>query len=357
MIRIFMVGMSTDKGGVEAYIRNLSGFLSDEKYEIVYAWPVMHIDGKIWECPENRHNYYKYVKFWKRFFKENHFDVIYYNACDIVSVDLLKFAKQAGVPVRIIHSHNTENQMKLNMFHRITEKRNRKSIEKIATNLLACSDDAGYWMFPGKNFTVIKNGIDYSKYRYQLGNRTECRKSIDVANDYLVGCIGRLDPQKNPLMSVEIMKEISKLNANTKFVFLGDGELHSQVEQRIKEYKLEDRIILLGARDDANKWYSALDCLLMPSLFEGLPFTLVEAQAAGLSCVVSNTVSSDANITGLIEYIDLNQSTKVWAEYILEACKKKRVETKEQLIREGYSIQDTAKQVDKIIQTSLEKNM
>ena len=116
MIRIFMVGMSTDKGGVEAYIRNLSGFLSDEKYEIVYAWPVMHIDGKIWECPENRHNYYKYVKFWKRFFKENHFDVIYYNACDIVSVDLLKFAKQAGVPVRIIHSHNTENQMKLNNF-------------------------------------------------------------------------------------------------------------------------------------------------------------------------------------------------------------------------------------------------
>ena len=208
MIRVFMVGMSTDKGGVEAYISNLSGFLSDENYEIVYSWPVMEVKGKTWVCPRNRHNYYKYAKFWKRFFKENHFDVVYYNTCDIVSVDMLKFAKKAEVPVRIIHSHNTENQIKMNMFHRITEKRNRKNIEKIATNLLACSEDAGYWMFPGKKFTVIKNGIDCSKYRYQLENRTECRKSISVADGYLVGCIGRLDPKKNPLMSVEIMRNI-----------------------------------------------------------------------------------------------------------------------------------------------------
>lgn len=357
MIRVFMVGMSTDKGGVEAYISNLSGFLSDEKYEIVYSWPVMEVNGKTWVCPRNRHNYYKYAKFWKRFFKENHFDVVYYNTCDIVSVDMLKFAKKAGVPVRIIHSHSTENQIKMNMFHRITEKRNRKNIEKIATNLLACSEDAGYWMFPGKKFNVIKNGIDYSKYRYQLKNRTECRKSISVADGYLIGCIGRLDPPKNPLMSVEIMKEISKLNATAKFVFVGDGELRPQVEQKIKEYNLEDRIVLLGARDDANKWYSAIDCLIMPSLFEGLPFTLVEAQAAGLSCVVSNTVSGDANITGLIEYVDLNQSTKVWADHILEACDKERLDTKEQLKKAGYSIQDTAQQVDKIIQTSLEKSV
>lgn len=140
---------------------------------------------------------------------------------------------------------------------------------------------------------------------------------------------------KNPEMSVEIMKEISKLNATAKFVFVGDGELRPQVEQKIQEYNLEDRIVLLGPRDDANKWYSALDCLVMPSLFEGLPFTLVEAQAAGLSCVVSNTVSSDANITGLIEYVDLNQSTKVWAEHILKTCEKERLDTKEQLKKQG----------------------
>ena len=95
MIRVFMVGMSTDKGGVEAYISNLSGFLSDENYEIVYSWPVMEVKGKTWVCPRNRHNYYKYAKFWKRFFKENHFDVVYYNTCDIVSVDMLKFAKKS----------------------------------------------------------------------------------------------------------------------------------------------------------------------------------------------------------------------------------------------------------------------
>lgn len=357
MIRVFMVGMSTDKGGVEAYISNLSIFLSDEKYEIVYSWPVMEVNGKMWVCPRNRHNYYEYAKFWKRFFKENRFDVVYYNTCDIVSVDMLKFAKKAGVPVRIIHSHSTDTQFKKRWFHYLTEKYNRKNIEKIATNLLACSEEAGKWMFDKSKFTVIKNGINLQTYEFNEQFREECRKSIGIKDEYLIGCVGRLVLPKNPEMSVEIMKEISKLNATAKFVFVGDGELRPQVEQKIKEYNLEDRIVLLGPRDDANKWYSALDCLVMPSLFEGLPFTLVEAQAAGLSCVVSNAVSSDANITGLIEYVDLNQSTKVWAEHILETCEKERLDTKEQLKKAGYSIQDTVEQVDKIIQTSLEKRV
>jgi len=356
-IRIFMVGLSNNKGGVESYIINLCEHLHSKEFEVVYDWPEMCIEDKKWIKPKNRHNYIKYVAFWHSFFKENHFDVVYYNTCDIVSVDILKFAKRAGIPVRIIHSHSTDTQFKKRWFHYLTEKYNRKNIEKIATNLLACSEEAGKWMFDKSKFTVIKNGINLQTYEFNEQFREECRKSIGIKDEYLIGCVGRLVLPKNPEMSVEIMKEISKLNATAKFVFVGDGELRPQVEQKIKEYNLEDRIVLLGPRDDANKWYSALDCLVMPSLFEGLPFTLVEAQAAGLSCVVSNAVSSDANITGLIEYVDLNQSTKVWAEHILKTCEKERLDTKEQLKKAGYSIQDTAEQVDKIIQTSLEKRV
>ena len=97
MIRFFMVGMSTDKGGVEAFISNLCDNLP-EKFEVIYCLPHMELDGKIWNCPPNRHNYIRYWKFWTRFFKENHFDVLYYNTCDIVSIDMLRFAKAAGVP-------------------------------------------------------------------------------------------------------------------------------------------------------------------------------------------------------------------------------------------------------------------
>lgn len=349
MIRVFMIGMSTDKGGVESYIKNLCEHLDPREFEVIYSWPEMEIEGKKWIQPSNRHNYIKYIHFWHRFFKENRFDVIYYNTCDIVSVDLLKFAKRAEVPIRIIHSHNTDTQFKKKWFHHITEKNNRKNIGNIATNLLACSEEAGRWMFGKNEFVVIKNGIDLKKYSYNIQFRDECRRKLGLDKEYLIGCVGRLDLQKNPLMSVDIMKQISMVNEMTKFIVIGDGELKEQVEQSIKAKEIEDKVIMLGARDDVNKWYSALDCLIMPSLFEGLPFTLVEAQAAGLPCVVSSTVSDKANLTGLIRYVSLEEELEVWANKVLEECQNERKDVAQQLKGAGYSITDTTEHVSKII--------
>lgn len=356
MIRIFMIGMSQDKGGVEAYITNLCDHLNQDEFEIIHCWPKMEINGKQWSCPSNRHNYFKYAIFWTTFFKENCFDVVYFNTCDIVSVDMLRFAKKAGVSVRIIHSHSTENQMKMNLFHRITENYNKKHIKDIATHLFACSEEAGKWMFPEYDFVTIKNGIDLSKYMYNNEFRKECRQNIGIGEEYLIGCVGRLDPEKNPLMSVKVMKAISDSVSDAKFVFVGDGRLRGQIEKKIDEYHLDEKIFLIGARDDANKWYSALDCLLMPSLYEGLPFTLVEAQTAGLPCVVSNTVSDEANLTGLVEYVALNDSIETWSKKVLEACAKERSDTTRQLLYAGYSVEDTVKKVIGIIENALKKD-
>lgn len=353
-IRIFIVGLSNNKGGVESYIINLCEHLNSKEFEVVYDWPEMCIEDKKWIKPKNRHNYIKYVAFWHSFFKENKFDVIYYNTCDIVSVDMLKFAKRAGIPVRIIHSHNTDTQFKKRWFHYLTEKYNRKNIEKIATNLLACSEEAGKWMFDKSKFTVIKNGINLQTYEFNEQFREECRKSIGIKDEYLIGCVGRLVLQKNPEMSVNIMKCISEKQKNVKFVFIGDGELREKIEKRIEEKNLQDKVHMLGARNDVNKWYSALDCLIMPSLFEGLPFTLVEAQASGLPCVVSDTVSSKADLTGLVQYIGLEEGLDIWTDKILEECQMVRRDMTQQLVRAGYSITDTANQVSEIIKKELE---
>lgn len=353
MIRIFMVGMSSDKGGVESYIKNLCEHLDSKEFEVIYSWPVMEIEGKKWIQPSNRHNYIKYANFWHCFFKENRFDVIYYNTCDIVSVDLLKFAKKARVPVRIIHSHSTANQFKLRLFHRITEWYNRKNIHNIATTLLACSQEAGKWMFGEKKYVVIRNGIDLKKYLYNQQERNSCRESLNVKNKYLIGCVGRLDPEKNPLMSVQIMNRINELYGNAKFIFIGDGELRKKVEQSIKEKEMQDMVVMLGAINSVARWYSALDCLIMPSLFEGIPFTLVEAQTAGLPCVVSDTVSRNANITGLVQYIGLEENIDIWANKILEGCQNKRKDRTQQLVNAGYSISDTAERVSEIIKSTL----
>lgn len=355
MKRIFMVGYSTDKGGVESYIVNLCSQLLKEKYEVIYDWPKMEIDGKTWIRPRNRHNYIAYKKFWNRFFKENHFDVLYYNTCDIVSIDMLNFAKKAEVPVRIIHSHNTGNQeeidKEINIVHKLMEKSNRKNIHKFATHLLACSKSAGDWMFGKHSYQVIHNGIDLPKYKFDVKKRNDVRSQYGISEGKLFGCVGRLDPQKNPIFAEKIAEVVIKLNSDTTFVFVGDGELANKVKSIVKANNLEDKIIFLGAVDNVNEWMSALDCLVMPSLFEGLPFVLVEAQAAGLPCVVSSTVSKEANFTGLLQFIDLDSSEKVWAESILKVCGIERKDYMEKLVEAGYSIKNTAKEVCEIIES------
>lgn len=349
-----MVGYSTDKGGVEAYIVNLCSQLPKEEYEVVYDWPTMEIDGKTWIRPRNRHNYVAYKMFWNQFFRENHFDVLYYNTCDIVSIDMLKFAKKAKVPVRIIHSHSTGNQgnvnKKMNILHRKMEMSNRKKINYFATHLLACSESAGDWMFGEHSYQVIHNGINLSKYKYGLKKRNEIRHQYGIDFGKVVGCIGRLDPEKNPIFAEKIAEKILTLEADTYFVFIGDGELANQVKYLVKENHLEDKIIFAGAVDNVNEWMSALDCLVMPSLFEGLPFVLVEAQAAGLPCVVSSTVSKEADFTGLLKFIDLDAGEKLWAEIILEACENERIDYLEKMVATGYSIESTAKSIIQILE-------
>lgn len=359
MIRIFIIGYSANKGGVEAYISNLNDNMDKTKYEIVYSMPEMKIDGKIWRRPVNRHNYLKYRLFWRRFYRENKFDVVYLNTCDIVSIDDLKFAKEAGIPVRIIHSHSSGNQqgidVKMSLFHRFSEKHSRRVLGKYATLLFACSEVTGNWMYDGRYYKIIKNGINLSKYKFDMEVRHQIRGKHGYQNEKIVGIIGRLVPVKNTFFSLKVLEKAFEMDPTIKAIFIGDGEERTDAELVVRSSGLENRIHFIGAVDNVNEWMSAIDCLLMPSLFEGLPFVLVEAQAAGVPCVVSSAVSEEANLTGLVEYIDLTEDIGVWADKILEACQKKRLDTTQQLIDAGYSITETAKTVSEIIEKSLEK--
>ena len=351
-----MVGFSNDKGGVESYITNLCNNLDENKYEVIYCWPEMTINGKVWVCPQNRHNYIKYIRFWKKFFKQNIFDVIYYNTCDIVSVDMLRFAKKLNIPVRIIHSHNTEIQFKRRFIHHYLEHKNKKEIGNIATDLLACSNSAGKWMFPNNDFIEIKNGIDIDRYHFDIDNRKKCRKIIDVKDELVIGCVGRLDNQKNPFFSFEIMRKIIEKNNNAKCVFIGDGEYREELQKKILKANLEKSIFILGARDDVNKWYSALDCLIMPSLFEGFPFTLVEAQTSGLPCVISSAISIKVDLTGNVIFMSLEENNaSEWAEVIIQKAETDRIDKSDVICRKGYSIKETAVIVEKIINNRINK--
>lgn len=357
MIRIFIIGYSENKGGVESYINNLTSALPSSEFEIIYSMPEMLIDGKLWRRPVNRYDYLSYLLFWHRFYRENYFDVIYYNTCDVVSINQLRFAKAAGVPVRIIHSHSSGNQMGINrrmsLRHRLSEKHSRKVLDKYATHLLACSQVAGEWMFDGRPFKIIKNGISLPKYRYDEKPRKAIRDTLHIQDEKLIGVIGRVSPPKNPLFTTKVLIKVLENHEDYSAVFVGDGELRTETEEAIRAAGMQDRVRLVGAVDNVNEWMSAVDCLLMPSLFEGLPFVLIEAQAAGLPCVVSSAVSEEANISGELRYVGLDEPVEIWEEAIVQAANSPRYDAERKLIDAGYSIGDSAREVAELIENAL----
>ena len=352
-----MTGYNSSKGGVEAYMDRLAAALP--QHDFVYSLPVMEIGGKAWRRPPNRHRYLRYRLFWRRFFRENHFDALYHNACDVVSIDMLRFAKKAGIPVRVIHSHSSGTQQaiggKLGLFHRFTEARNRKVLDRYATHFFACSQLAGDWMFDGRPCTVIRNGIDLARYAFSPEKRKELRRTLGLEEELLVGIVGRLSPQKNPAFAVGVLQALAEKDSGIRAVFLGDGELRGRTENAVREAGLRDKARFLGNVDNVNEWLSAMDVLLMPSLFEGLPFALVEAQACGLPCVVSSAVSGEADLTGLVRFVSLDEAPTVWADSIMQARRAFRPDTTQRLTEAGYSIQDTARIVGGMLEEGLRK--
>ena len=351
MKRVFIIGFSEKKGGVENYITTLSNNISKERIEIFYSLPIMEIGNKKWVRPKNRHNYVKYYFFWRKFFKENSFDAIYYNTCDIVSIDMLKFAKRGGIPIRIIHSHNSNNQRELNLWHKHQEKRNRKNLDKYATHLLACSKVAGDWMFGcDRNFKIINNAIKLSDFKYNKGDRKIIRKEIAIKDKFTIGMIGSLSMQKNPEFGVKVFAYVQQKFPDSILLMVGEGELKESVQQTIKKFNLQDKVKLLGRREDVATIMSAIDCFLMPSKFEGFPFAMVEAQAAGLPCVVSDTISRETDLTGNVHFLSLDAPIEEWAQKIIDVrITENRGLGAELLKQKGYDVSDNIKYVEGIL--------
>lgn len=364
-ITVLMIGITETAGGVESYIMNLYRNIDRSKFQfyfikrrnskLAYESEIENLGGIIIENCPSRHDVFDYYRFYKSLFKKIRFDAVYYNTCDIMSMDFLIFAKKANVRIRIIHAHSTKNMIEQNFYHKISEKWCRKHLHKYANCYFACSKNAGNWMFNDIDYKIIPNGIDISKYHFNIKKRLKCRKELGINEEKLISCVGRLSETKNLFFAIDIEEQLIEIEPQAKLVLIGAGELENELKNLVIEKGLQDKVIFTGAVDNVYEWMSAIDCLIMPSLFEGLPFVLVEAQAAGLKCIVSSNVSNEANITGLVEYLDLEEGAKKWAERALISCDEERINVDQKLIDKGYSIQTTANTISKMIENSLIK--
>ena len=347
-------------GGVEAVVMNYYrhidrskiqfDFLCDEDSTNIPYEEIEQLGGRVILIPPYQ-NVLKYQKELIRIFKGNNYKIVH-SHINTLSIFSLRAAKKAGVKVRIAHSHSTTNkkEWKKNLLKQVL----RPFSKAYATNFMCCSELAGRWLFGDKAYDsgqvyLLNNAIDLDKFKYNESLRKEKRKKLGISDDTLViGHIGRFVAQKNHTFLIDIFNEVHKKNNNSILLLAGQGPLKEEIENKVKELKLNDSVRFLGQRNDVNELYQTFDVFCLPSLYEGLPVVGVEAQASVLLSILSNAMTKETKVWDITKFISLNNTPEEWADSILDDVKKyKRIDTSKEMTSKKFNIKEEAKKLDK----------
>ena len=308
------------------YLRNLDhneiqvDIASYKEGNSIYYSEVENAGGKVFFLPGVK-NLPEHIKACSKILSEGQYDIIHDNTLHI-SIPMMWCAKQQGISVRILHSHSS----KLGETYKkeLRNKLFRPVLRSLATDYLACSQMAGQTMFEDRKFTVLPNIIQTEKYQFDSAIRENVRRRMDAQDKYVIGSVGRLAAQKNPFFAMDVFECLQNQVPNAEYWWVGSGPLEKSVQDYINQKGLSENVRLLGSRDDVTDLYQGMDVFFLPSLFEGLPVTGVEAQAMGLPMVVSDTVTKEMVYTDLVYYVSLKSAKEIWAEHLIKVAEKKQ---------------------------------
>lgn len=265
----------------------------------------------------------------------------------ISSIAPLWYAHKYKIHNIIVHSHNSScTGLHTRLLHSVF----KHMLPKYCNHFFACSTSAAKFFFGKKDAVIIKNGIDLKKYRFNKDIRKQYRDDFGIDSEtFVLGHIGRFEEVKNHSFLLEVFIETLKKRENSALFLIGKGSLEESIRERVRHMGIEKKVLFMGERDDVDKCVQAMDIFVMPSLYEGLPFVLVEAQAAGLPCVISDTINDDAVICPSTFKLPLSQKAENWAKKILDILEKYiRIDTSNYLIEKGFSIRNTTDYLEKI---------
>lgn len=278
--------------------------------------------------------------------KKNHVKILHYNADSAADMTNIIGAKLGGVKYITIHSHNAGFGT-AGIGIKLVSALLKPLIPLICDNYWACSDLAAKFLFPKSviktgNYEVIPNGIELDKYAYNSVVRKAIRKKLGVENKFVIGHVGRFSAQKNHTFLIDIFNKVYQKDTNTVLLLLGVGELMETIKTKAKDLGIENKIIFYGVSNEMEKMWQAMDIFVMPSLHEGLPVTGVEAQASGLPCIFSDTITREIDVTGKSEFLPLDGTIEAWVDCILKHKADKRESGVMALRNAHYDIQQTA---------------
>ena len=366
-IRVLQVLHGMDCGGAENMIMNLYrnidrskvqfDFLVHTRKKCFFDDEIKSLGGRIFHVPYYKVvNHFTYKKLLEIFFKKHPEIKIVHGHLGSCAHVYLDVARKSGC-YAIAHSHNTlpTNKSIKNTLYRLFSLRTRK----VADFYFGCGRQAGLDRFGEKivssdKFQVLNNAIDTKRYIFDPDTRERMRKEMELEDSFVIGHIGRFNYQKNHEFLIDIFNEISKKEPKARLLLVGDGDLRPEIESKISRLGISDKVIMTGVRSDVPDLLQTMDCFVFPSHYEGLPVTVVESQAAGLKCFISEAVTREVDITGRCEFLHID-NPEDWAGKIL-SCNLKKVDTYEQIKAAGYDINTTAKQLQKFYLQNLKGN-
>ena len=347
-MRVLVYGLSTQLGGVESFFINYYRAMKNNNLDItcdsigvkncVLENEIKAYGGKCYGITGEYKNYIK------EFFKKHHnlYDLLWANLVDASDIEVIKAAKKSGIKV-IVHSHSSSIMVPglYGKYRKLRHLINRELLNYYSDEYWACSDLAAKWMFSKRIINqnkdrFIPNAIDAKRFRFNSAERRSQRAEA-YENQIFIGYIGRFSFEKNPIFAVKIFQEIQKKNQNSKLLMFGDGEMLNVVKDYIKEKEINN-VELLGVCKDIDKKMQILDCVIIPSLFEGMPMVALEAQAAGLHVFASgDNISKQTKIVSEMDFIKLSDGPEIWANAILKSNLGRR-DTFHEIVKNGFEI-------------------
>lgn len=322
MIRVLHMVGAMYPGGMENFIMNLYEKIDREQFQfdfIVhlqkendYREQIAKLGGTVYELPRLTKDPIGSLKMLYQIIKKNQYKIVVRHTANALVAPQLLVAKLAGAKT-ICHSHNeTDPQVTVHKIGKIL-------MRFVADRRLACSEKAGKWMYDNQDFQVIHNAINVNKFVYTKEKAERIRKEFHLDGKHVYGHIANFMESKNHMFLLEVYAEIARRDDKAVLFCLGEGDLRPQIEVKIKELHLEDKVVLTGIRHDVEDFMSCMDILIFPSFFEGLPLTLIEAQIAALPAIISDKITKDVIVTeGLVTMESIQEKPEVWAVKAME---------------------------------------
>ena len=329
MKRILIIIGKLYIGGAERVGRDIGFFADPEKYEIhylvfgdnqgAYEPELLEKGCRIHHIPSPTQNQFAYLRTLIMLFREHRFAVVHSHTMFSSGWAMLA-GKLCGVPCRITHSHSIRGPEKRSWVKQTYEKTMRQLILRCATHCVACGNSAGEWLYGENAFQkkgiLIYNGIELSRFAFDDGIRQKLRQELGLDNSFVIGHAGHMAPVKNQVFLLERMTEILKKKPEAVLLLLGDGENRAFLEEKARLLGVESNVRMTGNVGNVAEYLNVMDVFAFPSLYEGMPLAMIEAQTNGLPCVISDRIPKDVHLTDLVTVLPLENREQAWVDAI-----------------------------------------